>query len=145
MIHGKLSRSITVKTCPATGSQMSRIIYLSWFEACISKLSNISTKLKIYFLRVPSQAQEHNERGKKHGRSDFHRLPPRQSARRQDLIDRVQIIAHSLYSHGRSRNRHLCRQIESIRVAHCRVPRILIINPGGICGSFREHKRGRLL
>ena len=25
------------------------------------------------------------------------------------------------------------------------VPRIWFINPGGICGSFREHKRGRLL
>jgi len=29
--------------------------------------------------------------------------------------------------------------------AHCRAPRIWFINPGGICGSFREHKRGRIL
>ncbi|KAK0626323.1 hypothetical protein B0T14DRAFT_577704, partial [Immersiella caudata] len=50
------------------------------------------------------------------GRSDFHRLPPRQSARKQDLNSRVQIIAHSLYSRGLANGRHLCRQSESKRV-----------------------------
>ena len=42
---------------------------------------------KCFFLTSQALAQERNEKDvkKKHGRSDFHRYPPRQSARRQDL------------------------------------------------------------
>ncbi|KAK4182431.1 hypothetical protein QBC35DRAFT_420749, partial [Podospora australis] len=57
----------------------------------------------------------------------------------------VQIIA-TLYTIALVRaDRHLCRQVKSKKASHCRAPRILFINPGGICGSFREHKRGRIL
>ncbi|KAK3396920.1 hypothetical protein B0T20DRAFT_355958, partial [Sordaria brevicollis] len=47
------------------------------------------------------------------GRSDFHRYPPRPSARRQTLRNRGTDHRHSLYSLMRRRDRHLCRQSES--------------------------------
>ncbi|KAK3298068.1 uncharacterized protein B0H64DRAFT_393764 [Chaetomium fimeti] len=83
---------------------------------------------------------------KRKGRSDFHRHPPRLSARGQVLRKAgVQIIATLYTAAARSSDRRLCRQDESKKDSHCRVPRISFINPGGICGSFREHKRGRIL
>jgi hypothetical protein len=60
--------------------------------------------------------------------------------------DGVQIIARPLYSRRpKGNDRHLCRQIEGKKALTVWVPRIWIINPGGFCGSFREHKSGRLL
>ncbi|KAH6649326.1 hypothetical protein F5144DRAFT_3053 [Chaetomium tenue] len=94
---------------------------------------------------IPSRARESNEKKKKAGQTsiDTHpaRAPEGKTSKRRGTDHR-----HSLYSRSpRASDRRLCRQIESKKGSHCRVPRILFINPGGICGSFREHKRGRIL
>ncbi|KHE83373.1 hypothetical protein GE21DRAFT_1211340 [Neurospora crassa] len=47
------------------------------------------------------------------GRSDFHRNPPRPSARRQTLGNRGTDHRHSLYNHAVKQDRHLFRQSES--------------------------------
>jgi len=98
--------------------------------------------------RVPSIAREIAMKKKSliEGRSDFHRHPPRSSARRQDLENRGTDHRHSLYSH---RNEPVTATFAGrARVKkgpHCWEPRRYFINPGGICGSFREHKRRQLL
>ncbi|KAK3952626.1 hypothetical protein QBC32DRAFT_340928 [Pseudoneurospora amorphoporcata] len=51
---------------------------------------------------------------------------------------------HSLYSR-REATATFSGRARVNKGPHCWAPRILIINPGGICGSFREHKRGQIL
>ncbi len=95
---------------------------------------------------VPRTGPGSQRKKEKDGRSDFHRHPPRLSARRQDLRKPgYRSSPLSIQPRHEASDRHLCRQDESKKGPHCRAPRISFINPGGICGSFREHKRGRIL
>ncbi|KAL0475739.1 hypothetical protein QR685DRAFT_602908, partial [Neurospora intermedia] len=64
------------------------------------------------------------------GRSDFHRNPPRPSARRQTLRSRGTDHRHSLYN-PLNTNRHLCRQSES------RIKRDLTVGKRGYSSSTR--------
>ncbi|KAK3368878.1 hypothetical protein B0T24DRAFT_342047 [Lasiosphaeria ovina] len=59
--------------------------------------------------------------------------------------NRVQIIATLYTATARKPATAAFAGRTRVNGSHCREPRIWIINPGGICSSFREHKSGRLL
>src|SRR4051812_47645158 len=68
---------------------------------------------KISFVESREQAQDHNERKRKKGRSDFHRYPPRPSCTRQDSLSGYRSSPLSIQSQatatfaGRSRVKRL--------------------------------------
>ncbi|KAL2116272.1 hypothetical protein VTJ04DRAFT_8439 [Mycothermus thermophilus] len=70
--------------------------------------------------------------------------PERPKARPQE--SRGPDHRHSLYSHGsRPATATFSGRARVKKGPHCWAPRISFINPGGICGSFREYRRRQYL
>ncbi|KAK3321353.1 hypothetical protein B0T19DRAFT_264208 [Cercophora scortea] len=111
--------------------------------------ANTHKMRKVLFLTSQAKAQDRNEKKKRWenraGQTSIDTHPARAPKGKTSKAGYRSSPLSIQPRHKRASDRHLRRQIESKMVSHCRAPRILFINPGGICGSFREHKRGQLL
>ncbi|KAF3812006.1 hypothetical protein GCG54_00002958 [Colletotrichum gloeosporioides] len=77
--------------------------------------------------------------------SDVHRHPPRPRATRARPQTGTRSSPLSIQPAKESPTAILADRSRATRVLHSRVPRISFINQGGICGSCREPRIGRIL
>jgi len=87
-------------TSPSTQRSQTMTASQRWeLPSQYTHLHHTKTEPSEFLPRVPSPKNPRTQRKKKdRGRSDFHRFPPRRSARRQDLWKRGTDHRHSLYS-----------------------------------------------